>query len=419
MRAVLRLVAKDLARKRRSPLGFVVLLLFPVVFASLLGLAFGRDGAPPKVRLLVQNRDDGFLSRGLASAFTSERSAQFLDVRVVGDEGRAILDHGDASALLVIPERFTADLLDGKPVTLSLVRNPAEGILPEIAEQLAAILVDGLDAASRVLRGPLEKIRGFAHDGRIRIEDAAVADVAVEIKRTMEGAENVVLPPAITLAGAFGAEEKKDEGGKRGIGDVFLFVLPGVAVYALFLLGDQGMRDLLSEATEGTLRRQLAGPLSPATIVAGKALYAAALSGIGLVVLTIVGAVVLRRGVDPIGYLAMSVGTILAVTGVASVLYGFARTERQGATTSSVVYLALAFAGGAFFPISNLPAALRSVSAISPFRWGTEGFRALLEPGAGAGAVVSQAGTLAAIGLLSLAIGSWALSRKARHGGAA
>lgn len=419
MRAVLRLVAKDLARKRRAPLGFVILLLFPVVFASLLGLAFGRGGEAPKIRLLLHNRDDGFLSRALASAFTSERSAEFLDVRVVGDEGRAILERGEASALLVIPERFTDDLLDGRPATLALVRNPAEGILPEVAEQLAAILADGLDASSRLLRGPLETIRGFAEDGRIRIEDAEVAGLAVEIKRTFEGVEDLVLPPAITLPGAFGTQEKQDEGAGRGMGDVFLFVLPGVAVYALFLLGDQGMRDLLSEATEGTLRRQLAGPLSPATIVAGKALYSAALSGTGLVVLTAVGAAVLRRGVDPVGYLAMGLGTILSVTGVASVLYGFARTERQGATTSSVVYLALAFAGGAFFPISNLPAAVRSVSAISPFRWGTEGFRALLEPGAGVAEVAGPAGTLAGIGLVSLAIGAWALSRTARRGGAA
>ncbi|HEX6853614.1 MAG TPA: ABC transporter permease [Candidatus Polarisedimenticolaceae bacterium] len=419
MRTVFRLVAKDLARKRRAPLGFVVVLLFPVVFAALLGLAFGRGDGPPKIRLLLQNRDDGFLSRALASAFTSERSAEFLDVRVVGDEGRAILDRGGASALLVIPEHFTTDLLEGEPITLSLVRNPAEGILPEIAEQLAAILADGLDASSRVLRGPLARIRGFASDGKVRIEDAAIADVAVEVKRTIEGAESLVFPPVITLEGAFGADAKEQAAGTRGFGDVFLLVLPGVAVYALFLLGDQGMRDLLTESTEGTLRRQLAGPVRPATIVAGKALYSGALSGIGLVVLTFVGALALRRGVDPVGYLAMGVGTILAVTGVASVLYGFARTERQGATTSSVVYLVLAFAGGAFFPISNLPAALRTFSAISPFRWGTEGFRALLEPGAGAGAVMPHAGILAAIGVASLAIGSWALSRTARRGGAA
>jgi ABC-2 type transport system permease protein len=107
------------------------------------------------------------------------------------------------------------------------------------------------------------------------------------------------------------------------------------------------------------------------------------------------------------------------VTGIASVLYGFARTERQGATTSSVVYLALAFVGGAFFPTSNLPGALRTFSAISPFRWGTEGFRTLLEPGAGVGAVSTQAAMLTTIGLAALALGSWALSRAARRGGAA
>lgn len=417
MRTILRLVAKDLLRKRRSPVGLVVVLLFPVIFASLLGLAFGRNEGPPKIRLLVRNADDGVLSRALVSAFTSEQAAAFLEVRVVGAEGRAMVDRGEASALLVVPEGFTRRVLDGDPVALELVRNPAEGILPEIAEQLASILADVLDGASRALREPLDRIRAHASDGKLTISDEDVAEISVDVKNVFEESDALLFPPVITLEDAFG--RKADEGDPdRGSGAVFLAVLPGVAVYALFLIGDLGMRDVLTESFAGTLKRQLAGPVSPRTVVVAKAVYSALLCAIGAGVLTLVGAVVLRRGVDPAGFLLASAATILAVTGTASVVYGLARTERQGATTSSAVYLALAFLGGSFFPVSNLPAALRELAPFSPFYWGTAAFRTLLQPGGTLAAVWPHVLGLAALGAAALAFGAYALGRTVRRGGA-
>ena len=41
MRRLLLLVSKDLKRKLRAPVGLVVLLAFPIVFAGMLALVFG------------------------------------------------------------------------------------------------------------------------------------------------------------------------------------------------------------------------------------------------------------------------------------------------------------------------------------------------------------------------------------------
>ena len=126
MRRLLLLVSKDLKRKLRAPVGLVVLLAFPIVFAGMLALVFGSEGNnTPKVRLVVENRDTGFAASALSSAFTSKQMAEHFDVRTVAKgEGAAVIEAGEASALLVVPEHFTQDVLDGKPVTLELVRNP-------------------------------------------------------------------------------------------------------------------------------------------------------------------------------------------------------------------------------------------------------------------------------------------------------
>jgi ABC-2 type transport system permease protein len=426
MRTLALLVAKDLKRKARAPLGLLIVLSFPIVFALLIALSFGSRGERmPKVHLLVENQDGGLAANALLSGLQSERLAELLEVEVVGPEGAERMEKGEASALLRIPKGFTGDLIDGKPTRLSLVRNPAEGILPEIAEQLAATLADVLDAGSRVLRGPLEEIRPYARRGAGRMTDETVAAVSLAVRHAIDGARTFLAPPVIAidtaaLSGKTATTAKPaDQKPSSEVSLIFLVILPGVSVYALFLVGDLAMRDIIAEATAGTLRRQLAGPIGGGTLVVGKALYTAVLSLIALAVLSLVGAVVLRRGVDPAGFLLLSLALVLAVTGTSATIYGLARNERIGATIGSIIYLVLAMAGGSFVNLEGLPRAVRAVSPISPFYWGTAGYRKLIESAGTLRDVLPNVAVLAGLGAALLALGAFLLHRTARRGGLA
>jgi ABC-2 type transport system permease protein len=420
MRLVLHLVAKDLRRRIRSPLSVLVPLAFPVLFAGMLALVFGGGGeAVPKVRLLVEDRDGGLLANALKSAFTSQQMGRFFEVRnVKAGEGRGLIEEGEASALLVLPEGLTPDLIDGKPVRLELVRNPAEGILPEIAEQVTLVLVDVLEGGARVLRDPLDRFRPLLEGTGAAPTDATVAALSVEFKRAIEGAGTFLLPPAITLEGAFGSEAADEEPAESEspIATIFLFILPGVAVYALFMLGDGAMRDVVTEAQEGTLRRQLAGPVGAGTILFAKVAFTSLLALLALVILSAVGAFFVPRPVDLAAFALVSLAVVLAVSGASAAIYGFARTERLGATVASVLYLVLAFAGGSFVPLGSLPAALRAVAPVSPFFWGTTAFQKILSDGAGVEDVLANVAILAGLGAVLLATGSWALGRAVRKG---
>jgi len=420
MRRLLLLVSKDLKRKLRAPVGLAVLLAFPIVFAGMLALVFGSSGdSTPKVRLVVENRDTGFAASALSSAFTSKQMAEHFDVRTVGKgEGAALIEAGEASALLVIPEHLTQDVLDGKPVTLEMVRNPAEGILPEVAEQLARVLTEVLDGGARVLRQPLSDLRPYLGEGSPAPTDSNVIEISLAVKRTIEGAEGLVFPPAITLKGAF--EEKKPEKSDENTGSlIFLAVLPGVAVYALFLVADNGMRDVLAEGTLGTMRRQLAGPIGPGTLLLGKGLYAGALALIALAVFSAVAAVFLPRVPSIPGYLLLSLALILAVVGCSALIYGLAGTERKGATFASAIYLVMGFLGGSFVDVTNLPKGMQAIAHWTPFYWATSGYRTLLEKGGGLADVLPAIAVLTVLGATLLLAGSVFLKKGVARGGAA
>lgn len=425
MRLLVHLVAKDLLRKMRSPLGLIAVLCFPLLFAGMIALAFGHGDSIPKVRMLVANEDDGLLANGVASVFTSQQASKYFDGKTVTvAEGRALMEKGKASALLTIPKGFTKDVLDGKPVTLRLLRNPAEGILPEIAEQTVGALTDVLDGGRRVFDKPIADLRPLLDDDGKAPADADVVAVSLAVKRALKGMSNLVFPPVIALESEMfdnvkAAPQKNEKTKGDAPSSIFLLVLPGIAVYGLFLVADQGMRDVMTERTLGTLRRQLAGPIAPELIILGKAVYTAVLAVMAIVVIGGVGAAVLSTPVSISAFLLLSGALVLAVTGTTAVIYGVARTERQASTLGNMIFLAMGFLGGGFIRVEGLPPAVRGFAPFTPLYWGTQGYRALLEDGAGVAGVATHIGVLGLMGIVFLGIGAAALRRTARRGASA
>src|SRR6516225_3724433 len=330
MRLLLLLVAKDLRRKLRSPLGLIGALAFPVVFAGMIALAFGKDGGVPKVRMLVVDEDGSLLASGLASAFGSRQAASVFAGRTVSEaEGRELMENGKADALLTIPRGFGRDVLEARPVALRLVRNPSEGILPEIAEQTVGALADILDGGRRLLDRPMQTLRPLLDDRAAAPADADVAAVSLAFKRAIEGASKLVLPPAITLESDLFATSAggSPSGGRASakpsgssLSAIFLAVFPGVAVYGLFMVADQGMRDVMTERTLGTLRRQLAGPVRAEAVIAAKAAYTAIVAAGALIVLALVVVAFVRASVSVPGFALLSSALVVAVTGTTSMV---------------------------------------------------------------------------------------------------
>jgi len=420
MRTVLLMVRKDLLRKMRSPLGIAVSLAFPILFASMIGLIWG-EGEVPKVHLLVENLDDEFFGNAMMSALGSDQVAEYFDVEVVGEEGRERIENNDGSALLRIPEGFTVDLIEGNPTRLELIRNPAQGIMPEVAEQLAGVLTEVLSAGSRVLREPLDTLAPFTQS-QVRISEATVLTVAAAVHGSVDEADKFLFPPVIELdsvdLGTEGEEDPADEDDTNdaGVFSIFLFIFPGVSIYAIFMVGDLAMRDILAEGEAGTLRRQLQGPVGPATILTAKAAYAGTVALIGVVILAAVGWIALYEPVDAVAFVVLSLAVIVAVTGTGAAIYGATGSQSLGATVSAVTYLFLAFAGGSFIQLNALPGLVQRIAPVSPFYWGTQGYRALIQDGAGLADVLVHIGILSGLGLGLGVLGIVLLGRRMARG---
>lgn len=426
MRTVLLLLRKDLLRRRRSPLGVLIMLAFPLIFAAMLSLAFGgSDTGIPAAKLLVHDQDGAFVGGLIQSFLAADPLTDYLTVVSVGEEGTQMMEDGDASALLRIPPETTLKLFEGEAVTFELVRNPTQGILPEIAEQITATMVDMLSVGARVIRREATAL-DIDLENFDNIDDGLFAKLAVRLRRLADvGGDYIDDPPLSLEVVELGGEAAEDTPGGEDDSDddadddgrlaIFLFVLPGIAVYSLFIIGDQMMRDILAEGQAGTLRRQMSAPIQVRHVVAGKVLLSGLVAGLALLILATIVVFLAKATVNLLGFAALSLALLLAISGFAASIYGIAANERQGSTASSLIYLVMAFAGGSFLPLDNLPEAVQNVAHFSPFYWGTRGFQDLLA-GGGLADVGQGVMILAGLGILFLAVGSWTLQRKVLRG---
>ena len=253
---ILHLTAKDLRRRIRSPLGTILLLIFPVAFAVLIGLTFGREDGLEPVKLAMVDFDGGFFSRIPANAFNREEMNEFFQLVMVSpndwkkefgkakgngaaegedlyktfmgfleqtghypeDSVRVERDHSreknpaevwiselllksGCAALLIIPKGFDNAVIQGNDISLLLFKNPSQTMYPVVAESLADIMTLILSIGSEVLREPLRTIEETVLDEDGFPSERSMVEVTRLTSRSLRRIKKYIMPEG----GAFGA----------------------------------------------------------------------------------------------------------------------------------------------------------------------------------------------------------------------
>jgi ABC-type Na+ efflux pump permease subunit len=404
---LLRTAAKDLRRRLRDPLSLALWIAIPLVVGLLLSLAFGGDESTPRARLLVADLDHSLLSRLLVGAFGQGRLAELVQVEPVEErDGRARMDAGDASALLVIPAGFGSAVLNERPVRLLLLTNPAQRILPRIVTEGLDVMVEAVFYGQRVLRAPVRTaLRERAVDGPA---DSTVADVAVAVNEAVRRLRPYLLPPAVQLV-MERTEEGRDE---RGFAELFF---PSMLFLALLFMARGLSGDVWTERSQGTLRRLTATPRRAVTALGGKLVAAgvlmAAVAAAGLVAGRWVFGV--RMQDLPLAWLwVVFAGT--AMTALFVLVQLHAGSERGGDVLTSAVLFPLAMAGGSFFPFEVMPGWLAAAGRLTPNGWALSELSAILRGEAEPRAVALAFCVVLAAGAIIFGLAAHRLRRFAR-----
>ena len=88
---------------------------------------------------------------------------------------------------------------------------------------------------------------------------------------------------------------------------------------------------------------------------------------------------------------------------------------RSAGPLVTVVTALSIFFGGVYYPVSAIPSWLRSIADVTPMAYGLRALRRVLLLGDGIGSVGLDVAMLASMGVVTLAVGSWAMAAALRY----
>lgn len=358
---------KDIASVRRDRSSLLVPIGIPLVLALLMNMVFGSRGqAVPHGRLLVADEDRSIASSFPTGAFSRDPLSQMLVVEhVARAEGLALINRGQASALLIIPAGYQAWFLADQPCRLELLTNPAERIVPEMIRQTIGIALDAGRYTQRArARAPL---------------------IQVETVRTA---------PA------------------RAVNFAALF-FPCMIFMSLMMVANSLAGEIWKERMAGTLRRLAVTPAGMHWYLLGRLLFVCfILLWIGLVGVV---AVNLMAGVPVANFPAAIAWVVFSGAGLYLCLLlvvMYAQTARTANVIGNLVVFPLAMLGGCFFPFEAMPDWMARVGKLTPNGWAILQFGAILNGTARAASVAASAAGLLAVSVIAFVLAARRLRRE-------
>ena len=206
------LLAKDLRRAWRNPLPWLINLIVPLAMTALLGMVFGGNsdsGALGRIRFAVVDEDKSPLSAIFCAARrTNTKGGKYLEpVFMEREDALREINANKISAVLIIPTNFMRNYLTARePVSLELIKNPAESIHPAVLEELLGAVVTALNAISRNFNSEFPEWQAVFEG---KADYHKVSHLIERAGDKLKTAKNYINPPLVSYEKEEPADESK------------------------------------------------------------------------------------------------------------------------------------------------------------------------------------------------------------------
>jgi len=375
MRKVWIIAWNDLHKTLQNKYSWFLLLAIPALVIYLAGLGargFARN-IPAFIRVDVLDQDHSAASNSLIAAL-AEANATLLVCPAHNDPADACglagaslspalarerLANEVTSATLIIPQGFATALEKGNNVTL-VFQSGAALAAPEITFGAVQNVVTRMGGKIVAAQLSTETAESLGVEAGPEFYDARLADA--------EAAWGP--PPPVQVTAEFTQRNEKQFIGAQLLENGFKLSTPSITVMFV-MISILGMtQSLAQERMIGVLRRVGMMPVSKAQLLGGKLLATCLLGLLQFAVLVAFGKLL---GVDfgsaPCATMVVASAYVLAITAMALALAGLTRTPRQASAMATLVWAVLVPLGGGWWPLTFVPAWMRTLGHLSPVAW--------------------------------------------------
>lgn len=348
---------KELLQLRRDRPTLAMMLALPIVQLLLFGYAINTDVR--HIAMVVYDQDDSARSRDLARSL---EATGFYDLRgrVDGyDEIDRALRSGRARVALVVPPRYGADVVGGRPARVQLIADGSDPQIVASATNTAASLV-----AAR---------SGQLLLSRLARAGAPAAEPPIELE------PSVRYNPDLRTA---------------------VYVVPGlIGVILTMTMVMLTAMAIARERERGTLEQLIVSPLRSVELMVGKILPYVVIGYVQMAVVLALGRVVFNVPISGSMPLLFGLTFFFIAANLALGLFfsTLARTQQQAMQMSFFYLLPNILLSGFMFPFEGMPLPAQWLGRLLPLTHYLRIVRGLVLKGSGFGDVVSEVAWLSAI----------------------
>ncbi|WP_153396473.1 ABC transporter permease [Ornithinicoccus halotolerans] len=382
---VLAVAAVELRRFLRDRSNIFFVFIFPLMLVLVLGLQFGGGSDGGRVTL---GTDDGVEGSQLVTQLEAELAEQDVTVEHAStDQALERAARGRTGVAVLLDADDASSYEAGRAVEVSMVAASQSGSLA-VQERVRAAV-----STLQVRQGQLQALveRGL---------DPTVA------REALAQAEAEVATPTLQVA-------TDDELGEQfaGLGR-FDLGASGQLLLFTFLATLAGSSTLIDARRLGVITRTVAAPVTAGQVLLGQVLgrFAIGMFQGGYIVLATALIFDVDWGSPWLTLLVLAVFALVAA-GAAMLMGSLIDHEGTAVGVGVGAGLVLAAMGGSMMPLELFPETMRSIANLTPHAWGYQAFAEIQRHDGGLLDVLPQLGVLAAMAVLLLAVGSWALRR--------
>ena len=384
---------KDMLQILRDRKTFLFLLIMPITFTLLFGLAFGGSGKTADPRLPV-----GYLDQDgeVVSADLKELLATSTVIRLDEDTRRSTIDidslvaNGKLAAAVIIPAGYSQSVLDGSPLKLTLIADPSQS-------STASVQGEVLVAAKRLQSAV--RTAGIA---------AQVTNNPSAFNPSLMDALTAWQNPPIQVSVTSGVSSKPQNQNIMSLansspGMMLQFAIAGLLGAATVLVNERKTRSLQRLLTTATSRLQ---------ILLGHYLAMFIVIFIQFMLLIAFGQILHVNYMRvPFASLLVAIASALCIAALGLLIGVLAKSEEQVVIFSLIPMFILSGLGGAWVPLEYTGPAFQAIGHLSPVAWAMDGFKNIVARGLGFSSVLLSVAALAGYTLLFFSLAAWRFRR--------
>jgi len=405
MKHVWFIMLKDLKLFSRDRMALFFFILFPFVFVIVFNLMLGDvGGGDERIALNVTTleQQEESISHVILQAITTEDESELEPGKPVivwdedYDEAREKVENGDINGLLVFPEDFTDEVMQGGGTELTVLAQADAMNTRAALNALASAIASWLD--SQAAAGDAT-VALLVEQGTLNPDDAEAIEEAMQEfyseENVTEGQTSIVVNTE--TVGEVEAESVANQ------------VIPGYLVMFVFFAAALGAEVIVRERENHTLERLLATSVQKRSLLGGIYAGTAAKGLIQIAVFWTVGILAFNidLGVSPAAVVILSLLVVIMSAAFSVMLAALVRTRRSAGSLAVLCALILAPLGGCWWPLFFLPSWMQSLAKVTPHGWAMSGFNKLMLFGAEFGDVVTEMIVLLGFAALFALIALW------------